>query len=198
MVVNQWKHFLDGYIDPLTTYGIDWLRRFVPKDVARVSLVQGDTGPVNFMFQGDHVSAIIDWETAHWGDPMEDLGNIMVREFYNPCGGLSGLFELSSEQAGVPYSRFGAQYYAVHQNVRGMSPIHNVCVNAHARESVAAYLCFRYAGDRATCEVLAAATIYAQDHDVAPHVADPFAKTRVRDVKTLISCMDRKRRYGPD
>jgi aminoglycoside phosphotransferase (APT) family kinase protein len=220
VVVNQWKEFLDGYVDPLTTYGIDWLRRFVPKEVTRVSLVQGDTGPVNFMFQGDRVSAIIDWETAHWGDPMEDLGNIMVREFYNPCGGLSGLFELWSEEAGVPYSRFGARYYAVHQNVRGMIPIHNVCVNAHARESVAAYLCYRYVGDRATCEVLAAAmeveierpempesegepdvladaAIYAQDHDVAPVVADPFAKTRVRDVKILVACMDRKRRYGP-
>jgi aminoglycoside phosphotransferase (APT) family kinase protein len=196
VVVGQWKHFLDGYIDPLTTYGIDWLRRFVPKEVARVSLVQGDTGPVNFMFQGNKVSAIIDWETAHWGDPMEDLGNIMVREFYNPCGGLSGLFELWAEEAGVPYSRFGAQYYAVHQNVRGMIPIHNVCLNAHARESVAAYLCYRYVGDRATCEVLAAAmeveverpempedegepdvladaAIYAQDHDVAPQVATP-------------------------
>jgi aminoglycoside phosphotransferase (APT) family kinase protein len=104
VVVGQWKKFLDGYIDPLTTYGLDWLRRFAPKEVARVSLVQGDTGPVNFMFQGDHVSAIIDWEIGHWGDPMEDLGNIMVREFYNPSGGLSGLFELWAEEAGVPYS----------------------------------------------------------------------------------------------
>ena len=120
----------------------------------------------------------------------------------------------------MPYSRFGAQYYAVHQNVRGMIPIHHVCINAHARESVAAYLCYRYLGDRATCEVLADAmeveierpempedagapdvladsALYAQEHDVAPHVEDPFAQSRVRDVKTLISCMDRKRRYGP-
>jgi len=219
VVTSQWRHFLDGYVDPLTTYGLDWLRRFVPKEVARISLVQGDTGPVNFMFQGDRVSSIIDWETAHWGDPMEDLGNIRVREFYNPCGGLKGLFELYAEESGVPYSRFGAQYYTVHQNVRGMIPIHYTCIHAHARESVAAYLCYRYVGDRATCEVIAEAmgieierpempedvgepdvladsAIYAQEHDVAPTVSDPFALSRVEDVKRLVSCIDRRRRYG--
>ena len=66
----------------------------MPKTIARVSLVQGDTGPVNFMFDGDRVSAVIDFEWGHYGDPMEDLGNICVREFWNPSGGLTGLFKL--------------------------------------------------------------------------------------------------------
>ena len=90
LMVDQWQHFLKSYTDPLTTYGLSWLQRFAPDSVARVSLVQGDTGPVNFMFQGDRVSAVIDWELGHYGDPLEDLGNIAVREFWNPCGGLSG------------------------------------------------------------------------------------------------------------
>ena len=219
VICKQWRHFLDGYTDPLTTYGLDWLRRFAPEDVARVSLVQGDTGPVNFMFQGDRVSAIIDWEIGHWGDPMEDLGNIVVREMWNPSGGLEGLFRLYEEESGIPYSRFAAQYYSVHQNVRGMIPIHYVCLNAHARESLAWYLCYRYVGDRTTAEMLAQAmevpierpempedegepdvladgAIYAQEHDVEGAIQDDFAARRAKDVKLLIGCMDRKRRYG--
>ncbi len=219
VVVDQWKHFLADYKDPLLTYSLDWLRRFAPEKVARVSLVQGDTGPVNFMFQGDRVSSIIDWELGHWGDPMEDLGNIVVREFWNPCGGLTGLFELYAAESGIPYTRFAAQYYAVHQNVRGMIPIHYVCNHAHPRESLAWYLCYRYAGDRSTCEmiaqameievekpampegvgeqdVLAEAALYAQSNDVTPAVGDAFARSRARDVATLVACMDRKRRYG--
>lgn len=217
--VDQWQHFLKDYRDPLTTYGIDWLRRFVPENVARVSLVQGDTGPVNFLFKGDRVSAVIDWETGHYGDPLEDLGNICVREFWNPSGGLSGLFKLYEQESGVPYDRFRAQYYSVHQNVRGMLPIHYVCGNAHPRESLAWYLCYRYVGDRATAEMLAAAmnveiarpempeqageadvlanaAIYAQERDVAPKLSDPFARSRASDVKTLLLCMDRRRRFG--
>lgn len=216
----QFDKFLSGYTDPLITYGVDWLRRRAPRSVARVALVQGDTGPVNFMFQGDRVSSVIDWEWGHWGDPMEDLGNICVREFWNPSGGLDGLFELYERESGIPYTRFAAQYYRVQQNVRGMIPIHSVCANAHPRESVAWYLCYRYVGDRSTCEglaeamgveierpempesdgeadVLADAAIYAQRNDVQKRVQDPFAQSRARDVATLVECMDRRRRYGP-
>lgn len=219
VIAGQFRQFLDGYHDPLTVYGLDWLRRFAPSEIARLSLVQGDTGPVNFMFQGDRVSAVIDWELGHYGDPLEDLGNIMVREFYNPSGGLTGLFELYERESGIPYDRFRARYYAVHQNVRGMIPIHCVCAHVHPRESVAWYLCYRYVGDRATAEMLAAAmdvpiappelpdeageadvlaeaALYAQEHDVEPRLDDPFATSRARDVKTLIRCIERRRRYG--
>ncbi len=219
-IARQWKSHLDHAQDPLTTYALAWLRRFAPDEVARVALVQGDTGPVNFMFQGDRVSAVIDWETGHWGDPLEDLGNIAVREFWNPSGGLTGLFDLYAKESGIPYERFRAQYYAVHQNTRGMIPIHYVSEHAHPRESLAWYLCYRYVGDRATSEmlaqamgveveapdlpdaegtkdVLAEAAAYAQERDVLPAVDDPFAASRARDVTTLIACMDRRRRHGP-
>lgn len=219
LILSQWADFLSGYRDPLVTYGVDWLRRFVPEKVARISLVQGDTGPVNFMFQGDKVSSVIDWELGHYGDPMEDLGNICVRELYNPCGGLAGLFKLYEQESGIPYTRFAAQYYRVQQNVRGMIPIHAVCANAHPRESIAWYLCYRYVGDRATSEALAEAmgfhidkpempenvgeidvqaeaAVYAQQHDVESKLSDPFAMSRAKDVTTLIQCMDRRRRYG--
>ena len=45
-------------------------------------------------------------------------------------------------------------------------------------------------------DVLAGAAVYAQEHDVTPLVSDPFAASRARDVRTLIGCMERKRRYG--
>ena len=121
--------------------------------------------------------------------------------------------------SGIPYSRFAAQYYRVHQNVRGMIPIHHVCIHAHPRESIAWYLCYRYVGDRSTCEaiaeamqieiekpempedvgetdVLAESALYAQEQDVATALSDPLSVSRARDVKTLVACMDRRRRYG--
>ncbi len=218
-VVRKWGRFLEGYVEPLITYGLNWLRRFAPEAVPRVSLVQGDTGPGNFMFQGDRVSAIIDLELGHWGDPMEDVGNIRVREFFNPCGGIEGLFESWSRESGLPYSTFGAQYYSVHQNVRGMVAIHDACNQPDPRESLATYLCYRSVGDRATCEaiaeamgidierpempeaagdddVLAASALHALEHDVATGLHDAFSASRANDVQVLIACMDRRRRFG--
>jgi aminoglycoside phosphotransferase (APT) family kinase protein len=219
MIVTMWKDFLASYTDPLITFGLDWMRSNVPDHVERVSLVQGDTGPVNFMFDGDRVNAVIDWEWGHFGDPMEDLGNICVREFWNPSGGLTGMFDLYAKSSGIPYSRTAAQYYRVQQQMRGMIPIHAVTTMAHPREPIAWYLAYRYVGDRATCEaiadamgveierpelpdvegeddILASAAQYALDKDVRPAVSTPFAASRVGDVSILVQCMDRRRRHG--
>jgi aminoglycoside phosphotransferase (APT) family kinase protein len=218
--LQQFAGFLANYEDPLLSYGVDWLRRFVPQSVARVSLVQGDTGPVNFMFENERVTAVVDWEWGHWGDPMEDLGNICVREFWNPSGGLQGLFRRYEEQSGIPYTRAAAQYYRIQQNVRGMIPIHAACAQPGLRESMAWYLCYRYVGDRSTCEALAdamgiglerpalpeavnsggsillSAAANTLQRDILPDLHTPFARSRLGDTRVLIECAEREHRYG--
>ena len=218
--LQQFEGFLSTYSDPLISYAVQWLRRHAPEQVDRVCLVQGDTGPVNFMFEGERVSAVVDWEWGHWGDPMEDLGNICVREFWNPSGGLEGLFQRYQEKSGIPYNRFAAQYYRIQQNVRGMIPIHVACHYMPAGQSLAWYLCYRYIGDRSTCEALAEAmdiaivrpefpaerptsnmakaiTGYLRD-DITPALDDNFARSRAGDVAILAECMERQQYYGEE
>ena len=60
-------------IDLLARTQLDHLLHHVPEYEGDVVLVQGDTGPGNFMYDGDRVTAIIDWELAHLGDPMDDI-----------------------------------------------------------------------------------------------------------------------------
>jgi aminoglycoside phosphotransferase (APT) family kinase protein len=36
--------------------------------------VHGDFKPGNALVDGDRIAAMLDWETAHLGDPLEDLG----------------------------------------------------------------------------------------------------------------------------
>jgi aminoglycoside phosphotransferase (APT) family kinase protein len=220
LVRRRWAQFLSGYHDPLITYGVDWLERFVPKKVQRVSMVQGDTGPVNFLFDGNHVTAVIDWEWAHLGDPMEDLGNICVREFWNPSGGLTGLMSRYERRSGLEVDLAAVRYYRVQQNVRGMIPIAERTVVANLREPQAWYLAYRYIGDRSTLESmaesmglqigavelpadpgvtdpLAMAADFANEHDVRPTLTDPYAKARALEVSVLIQCMERVQRLGP-
>jgi aminoglycoside phosphotransferase (APT) family kinase protein len=220
LLLGHWQQFLSTYHDPLLTYGVQWLRRQAPAAVARVSLVQGDTGPVNFLFDGRDVTAVIDWEWGHLGDPLEDLGNICVREFWNPSGGLDGLFDRYARASGIPANPAAVRYYRVQQQVRGMIPIHAVTVHAHPQEPVAWFLAYRYVGDRATCEaiaeamgivperpdlpadddgddVTARAAQYALEHDILPHLDDPLARSRAADVGILVGCVERRRRLGP-
>jgi aminoglycoside phosphotransferase (APT) family kinase protein len=59
--------------EPELAYVIAWLRAHAPAS-ARTVLLHGDFKPGNVLLDGDDVSAVLDWETAHLGDPHEDLG----------------------------------------------------------------------------------------------------------------------------
>ena len=53
-----------------------WLLHNVPEVDGQPTLVHGDMGLHNLMFEQGQMSAVLDWEFAHIGDPAEDLGII--------------------------------------------------------------------------------------------------------------------------
>jgi aminoglycoside phosphotransferase (APT) family kinase protein len=55
-----------------------WLLDNVPARVGKPVLLHGDIGFHNFLFDGDRLSAVLDWEFSHIGDPAEELGYIKV------------------------------------------------------------------------------------------------------------------------
>jgi aminoglycoside phosphotransferase (APT) family kinase protein len=58
---------------PLLLALSDYLRRNEPPD-ARHALLHGDPNPGNYLFRGDTVVSVVDWEVAAIGDPRSDLG----------------------------------------------------------------------------------------------------------------------------
>jgi aminoglycoside phosphotransferase (APT) family kinase protein len=80
-----WKRELDywsGVIEadelhpqPIVRAAIRRLYRHPPPPAQKISVVHGDYRSGNFLHDGQgHVLAILDWEMAHLGDPLEDLG----------------------------------------------------------------------------------------------------------------------------
>ncbi len=63
---------------PVIEYGFRWLGRRLPPSRRRV-LVHGDYRIGNVLFGAEGVRVVLDWEQAHVGDPMEDLGWMCVR-----------------------------------------------------------------------------------------------------------------------
>jgi aminoglycoside phosphotransferase (APT) family kinase protein len=59
--------------EPLVQRLEAWLLANEPAD-ARHALVHGDPNPGNYLFRGDDVVAVVDWELAAIGDPRSDLG----------------------------------------------------------------------------------------------------------------------------
>ena len=91
---------------------------------ARPCFLQGDTGPGNFMFEGDRVTHLVDWEIAHFGDPMEELAAICVRDMVTPFAHLPSLFaRYGRGQRQRGRSRPRLRYHRVSKCVRSLFAI---------------------------------------------------------------------------
>lgn len=65
---------------PIARAGIRWLKRNPPPPATKISVVHGDYRTGNFLFNGEgDITAILDWEMCHLGDPLEDIGWALSR-----------------------------------------------------------------------------------------------------------------------
>lgn len=59
---------------PVAEAAIRWLERHLPEPSDRLCLVHGDYRSGNFLYnEAGEIPALLDWEMAHIGDPLEDL-----------------------------------------------------------------------------------------------------------------------------
>ena len=65
---------------PMIDYTGQWLMANLPK-TDRLTLVHNDFRAGNFMLTPTGISAVLDWEVAHIGDPMRDLGWICTNSW---------------------------------------------------------------------------------------------------------------------
>jgi aminoglycoside phosphotransferase (APT) family kinase protein len=77
---------------PVFELALRWLRERDPGPSREVTLVHGDFRHGNLMIGPEGLRAVLDWELAHLGDPMEDLGWVCVNswrfgEIDKPVGG---------------------------------------------------------------------------------------------------------------
>ena len=84
---------------PVFELALRWLRDRDPGPSQEVTLVHGDFRHGNLIIGPDGVRAVLDWELAHLGDPMEDLGWICVNSWRfgqidKPVGGFGAREEL--------------------------------------------------------------------------------------------------------
>jgi hypothetical protein len=68
--------------DPLIHLSLNWLEANIPANMPAPVIVHGDAGPGNFLYDGDRVTALLDWELVHYGDPMADLAMLAIRMLF--------------------------------------------------------------------------------------------------------------------
>ncbi len=79
----QYRSLLDTFGEPHPAFelGLRHLEGHVPDPPPAPALVHGDFRNGNFIVGAEGMRAVLDWELAHLGDPLEDLGWLCVKSW---------------------------------------------------------------------------------------------------------------------
>lgn len=102
LVDETWGAYRDLNVPaPMIDYSWRWLKDHLPGQ-SRVALVHGDFRNGNLMVTPAGIKAVLDWELAHIGDPVRDLGWLCVNSwrFGKPGLPVGGFGEIDDLLAG--------------------------------------------------------------------------------------------------
>ena len=126
-LIDEHTRLLDSVGEPHPTFelGLRWLRRNLPTSTRR-GLVHGDFRTGNLIVSPQGLRAVIDWELAHLGDPMEDLGWFCTGAWRfgvkdRPAGGFGSreeLYDAYERAGGAPVDRDAARFWEVYGTLR--------------------------------------------------------------------------------
>ena len=121
LVDETWASYSELDIPvPMIDYTWRWLQQNLPASSSK-SLVHGDFRNGNLMVTAEGINAVLDWELAHIGDPMRDLGYLCVNSWRFgqrdlPVGGFGEIDDLLTgykSVAGIDVSREDVHFWQV-------------------------------------------------------------------------------------
>jgi len=110
---------------PVLEMALSWLRRHIPPPPDRLRLVHADYRTGNFLYDRAGITGILDWEMAHAGDPIEDLGWLVIKSWRwagdERVGGLCSrdeFIKMYEAAGGVKVDRDALKFWEVFANFK--------------------------------------------------------------------------------
>ncbi|MCU1344163.1 MAG: hypothetical protein JWL70_429 [Acidimicrobiia bacterium] len=100
--------------DPVAQFLRKWLHRNYPKHRTQATFITYDA--FQFMFEGGHITGLLDFELAQVGDPLMDLGALRVRDTIKNLGDLAQLGDRYAEITGQALDYDVIDYHTVMYN----------------------------------------------------------------------------------
>ncbi|HEY7269808.1 MAG TPA: phosphotransferase family protein [Dehalococcoidia bacterium] len=124
--IDRWERIMRQDMlepQPVLELAFRWLKRNKPKAPA-VTIVHGDYRTGNFLFDEANITAILDWEMVHLGDPLEDVGWLGIRSWRQGTELSGGLveprrfYQMYEEAGGFPVDLKSILFWEVLGNVK--------------------------------------------------------------------------------
>lgn len=117
--IDYWVGKMHEWSDrrfPMLEWAVIWFRAHAPR-ASRISVVHGDYRIGNFLLDRNKITAILDWELVHLGDPLEDLGWLCLQAWRGRSPNMCHLFPREELYAryealtGLPLDRSAVNYW---------------------------------------------------------------------------------------
>ena len=112
--LEELAHACAGPPSPRLAAIFGWLRSHVPSSPKRPSLVHGDVGFHNILIESGSMTALLDWERCHFGDPAEELA--YLRPSIEPVFGWDTFMSAYQAAGGAPPEPERELFYTVWQD----------------------------------------------------------------------------------
>jgi aminoglycoside phosphotransferase (APT) family kinase protein len=126
--VERWERTMRADMlepQPVLEFAFSWLKRHLPPAPPRLALVHGDYRTGNFLYDKSSITGILDWEMAHAGDPVEDIGWVVMKSWRwagnSRVGGLcerDDFVRMYEEAGGVRVDAATLKFWEVFSNVK--------------------------------------------------------------------------------
>jgi aminoglycoside phosphotransferase (APT) family kinase protein len=157
--IDTWEAQFRTHADPEPTIelALAWLRQALPEDDRPVSLVHGDCGPGNFMIEDGRLTAVTDWELAHFGDPLDDLAWLYVHDLQERMPDLAERLADYARFSGRGVDLHRLHYFLVLAQMRCAIGTRNGVLARDSRGEIAGLLIYSTLHNRALADALALA-----------------------------------------
>ncbi|HVV76665.1 MAG TPA: phosphotransferase family protein [Mycobacteriales bacterium] len=110
--------------DPFLEFTLAWLARHRPDSRGRESAIVWDSG--QFLHQDGRITAMIDLEFGHIGDPMQDLAGLWVRNPFLEFGDVAALLRRYEERSDTAVDLDAVQYHYILWSLSNQLEFHGV------------------------------------------------------------------------
>lgn len=123
--LGVWQRHFENNVSrpvPLVRFALKWLHENAPDRETPVTICHGDVGPGNFLFDGEGVTRLVDWELTHLGDFHDDLGMMSVRGYQlRAMGDLDAALARYAKSSGRRVDGWKVRYYRAVALILGLT-----------------------------------------------------------------------------
>ena len=163
--------------EPLIEFVTLWLKHNIPPNRNKTVFLHVDSG--QFIYDGDKLTAMLDFELSMLGDPMADLAGLRTRNLSEPLVDLSHAYRRYEEQSGEPIDWYALDYHSARFALMTPMPIAVLVAFPLPRVNLPQYLSWYYVYSWMPIEIIARLEKVELEE---PHLPDyDVSKQRVND-----------------